>query len=73
MKLKPPAGGSKSLLIRESLRLNRIIQTVGSFKNKTASCCSETQNSAVAVFGVIFVVEIKQKEEIWCLKRKSLN
>ncbi len=70
VKLKPPAGGSKSLLISESLRLNRIIQTVDSFRNKS---CSETQNSAVAVFGVIFVVEIKQKQEIWCLKRKSLN
>uniref|UniRef100_A0A673LXR2 Uncharacterized protein n=1 Tax=Sinocyclocheilus rhinocerous TaxID=307959 RepID=A0A673LXR2_9TELE len=27
VKLKPPVGGSKSLLISESLRLNRIIQT----------------------------------------------
>ncbi len=31
------------------------------------------QNSAVALFGIIFVVEIEQKQEIWCLKRKSLN
>ncbi len=37
------------------------------------SCCSETQNSAVAVFGIIFVDETEQKQEIWCLKRKSLN
>ncbi len=28
------------------------------------SCCSEMQTSAVAVVGVIFVVEIKQKQEI---------
>ncbi len=27
----------------------------------------------VAVFGIIFVVEIEQKQAIWCLKRKSLN
>ncbi len=25
------------------------------------------------VFGIIFVVEIEQKQAIWCLKRKSLN
>ncbi len=37
------------------------------------SCCSETQNSAVAVFEIIFVVEIEQKQAIWCLKGKSLN
>ncbi len=30
-------------------------------------------NSAVAVFGMIFVGEIEQKQEIGCLKRKSLN
>ncbi len=30
------------------------------------------QNSAVAVFGMIFIGEIEQKREIWCLKRKSL-
>ncbi len=49
---------------------NRIID---SFRNETPSCCSETQNSAVAVFRVIFVGETEQKQEIWCLKRKSLN
>ncbi len=27
----------------------------------------------VAVYGIIFVVEIEQKQAIWCLKRKSLN
>ncbi len=27
----------------------------------------------VAVFGIIFVVEIEQKQALWCLKRKSLN
>ncbi len=27
----------------------------------------------MAVFGVIFVREIEQKQEIWCLKCKSLN
>ncbi len=31
------------------------------------------QNCArVAVFGIIFAVEIEQKQAIWCLKRKSL-
>ncbi len=30
-------------------------------------------NSAVAVFGMIFVGEIEQKQEKGCLKRKSLN
>ncbi len=30
-------------------------------------------NSAVALFGIIFVVEIAQKQEIWRLKRKSPN
>ncbi len=35
---------------------------------------SQRQNCAmVAVFGIIFVVEIEQKQAIWCLKRKSLN
>ncbi len=34
------------------------------------SCCSEMQNSIMAVFGMIFVGEIEQKQEIWCLKRK---
>ncbi len=43
VKLKPPVGGSKSLLKRESLRLNRIIKTVDSFRNETPSCCAETK------------------------------
>ncbi len=73
VELKPPIGGRKSLLISESLRLNRIILTVDSFGNESPSCCSETQNSAVTVFGIIFVGEIEQKQAIWCLKRKSLN
>ncbi len=34
---------------------------------------AQMRNSAVAVFGMIFVEEIEQKQEIWCLKRKSLN
>ncbi len=34
---------------------------------------TETLNSAVAVFGVNFVVELKQKQEIWHLNRKFLN
>ncbi len=46
---------------------------VDSFRNETPSCCSEMQNSAVAVFGITSVGEIKQKQELWCLKRKSLN
>ncbi len=70
MKLKPPVGGGKSLLISESLRLNRIISTIDSFRNESLSCCSETQNSAAALF---FVGEMEQKQAIWCLKCKSLN
>ncbi len=32
------------------------------------------QNCAmVAVFGIIFVVEIEQKQAIWCLKRLLIN
>ncbi len=27
----------------------------------------------VAVFGIIFVVEIEQKQAIWCLKRLLIN
>ncbi len=27
----------------------------------------------MAVFGIIFVGEIEQKQAIWCLNRKSLN
>ncbi len=73
MKLKPPVGGSKSLLISDSLRLNRNHLKVDSFRNETSSCSSETQNSAVAVFGIIFVGEKEQKQAIWCLKRKSLK
>ncbi len=44
-------------------------------RNETRHCSeSEMQNCAmVAVFGIIFVVEIEQKQEIWCLKRKSLK
>ncbi len=37
--------------------------------------CSESETAKlcmVAVFGIIFVVEIEQKQAIWCLKRKSL-
>ncbi len=70
VKLKPPVGGSKSLLISESLRLNRIIQTIHSFINETRS---ETQNRAVAVFGIICVLEIEQKQPIWYVKHKYLN
>ncbi len=33
----------------------------------------DTQNSAVAVFGIIFVGEIEEKQAIWCLKHTSLN
>ncbi len=61
------------MLTSESLRLNRIILTVDSFRNETLSCTSETLNSAVALFGIIFVVEIEQEQAIWCLKCKSLN
>ncbi len=25
------------------------------------------------VYGIIFIVEIEQKQAVWCLKRKSLN
>ncbi len=35
--------------------------------------CSKTQNSAVAVFGIISAGETEQKQSIWCLKLKSLN
>ncbi len=27
----------------------------------------------VAVFGIIFVVEIEQKQAVWCLKRLLIN
>ncbi len=48
--------------------------TVDSFRNgTTSSCCSETQNSAVAVWNYFFVGETGQKQAIWCLKRTSLN
>ncbi len=47
--------------------------TGDSFRNETLSCWSEMQNSAVAAFGIIFVVEIEQKQAICCLKHKSLN
>ncbi len=49
--IKPPAGGSTSLLISESLRLepNHLNGLIDSFMNESRSCCSETQNSAVAV------------------------
>ncbi len=33
----------------------------------------EAKLCMVAVFGIIFVVEIEQKQAIWCLKCKSLN
>ncbi len=49
VKLKSPVGGRQSLVISESLRLNRIIKTIESFRNESLSCCSETQNSDVAV------------------------
>ncbi len=32
--------------------------------NESLSWCSETQNSAVAVFGIIIVGEIEQKQAI---------
>ncbi len=58
VKLEPPVGVSKSL-ISESLRLG----------TKHPHCSeSETQNCAmVAGFGIIFVVEIEQKQATWCL------
>ncbi len=39
--LKPPVGESKWLLISESLRFNRFIQTTDSFKNKAFDCVNE--------------------------------
>ncbi len=50
-----------------------MIEPNHSFRNESLSCCSETQNSAVAVFGIIFIGEMEQKQAIWCLKHKSLN
>ncbi len=46
---------------------------VDSFRNETPSCCSEMQNSAVAVFGIFFVGEKEQKQPFWCLKRKYID
>uniref|UniRef100_A0A672SAL5 Diaphanous related formin 1 n=1 Tax=Sinocyclocheilus grahami TaxID=75366 RepID=A0A672SAL5_SINGR len=37
--------------------------------NETLSCCSQTQNSAVPVFGILFFGEIEEKQPKWCLKR----
>ncbi len=39
----------------------------------TAMLLRDAKLCMVAVFGIIFVVEIEQKHAIWCLKRKSLN
>ncbi len=73
--IKPPAGGRKSLLISESLRLNRIIATEPNHLNDwiIQERITETQNLAVAVCNNFFVGEMEQKQAIWCLKRKSLN
>ncbi len=46
---------------------------IDSFRNESLSCCSETQNSAGAVWNYFFVGEMEQKQAIWCLKHKFLN
>ncbi len=73
MKLQSPVGGIKSLLISESLRLNwSFKQLIHSGTNETPSCCSETRNSAVALFGIIFVGEIEQKNRKYGVYNVSL-
>ncbi len=42
-------------------------------KHVIAQSQRDAKRCMVAVFGIIFVVEIEQKQAIWCLKRKSLN
>ncbi len=41
--------------------------------HESLSCCSEMQNSAVAVWNRFFVSEMEQKQAIWHLKCKYLN
>ncbi len=41
VKLKPPVGDRKWLLMSESLRLNQLIQTADSFQNKAFDCVNE--------------------------------
>ncbi len=41
------------MVLSESIEPNHL--NGYSFRNETLSCCSETQNSAVAMFGIIFV------------------
>ncbi len=55
--------------------MNRVIVSEPSHLNDSfiQERITETQNSAVAVFGVFFVGEMEQKLSIWCLKHKSLN
>ncbi len=67
VKLEPPVGVSKSL-IRESLRLNKSFKRlIQGMKHVIAQ--SQRRKT---VYGIIFVVEIEQKQAM-CLKRKSLN
>ncbi len=68
VKLEPPAGVSKSL-IRESLRLNKSFERL--IHSGTKHVIAQSQRRKT-VYGIIFVVEIEQKQAM-CLKRKSLN
>ncbi len=61
---------NKWVIVIEPNHLNGLL--IDSFRKETPSCCSEMQNSAVAVFGIIFVGEIEQKQALLCLKCKSL-
>ncbi len=42
-------------------------------ERNTVMLLRDTRLCMVAVFGIIFVVEIEQRQVILCLKRKSLN
>ncbi len=72
VKLKPPVGGSKSLLISESLPLTesfkRLIHSgtkhIFMFLRDAKQCCGCLE---------LFFCEMEQKHAIWCLKRKPLN
>ncbi len=68
VKLEPPVGVSKSL-IRESLDWTESFKRL--IHSGTKHVIAQSQRRKT-VYGIIFVVEIEQKQAM-CLKRKSLN
>ncbi len=63
---------NKWFIVTEPTHLNQNIWIISSKARKHCHV-AQRHKTAVAVFGIFFVGKMEQKQEIWCLKRKSLN